>query len=156
MRFQQPPDQRIGAGTGAVVGRLEWRPNFATDYTGRYKRAQMFVDSEVLRLCEPYVPFQTGTLRNSGVLGTMVSGCGAGKVVWNIKYARFLYYGKIMVGVESRSAWAKLGEPKVVTDRDLTYHGAPKRGAFWFKRMKADHGKTIIAGAQKIVKGANL
>lgn len=152
MNFRQPPDQHIG--NGAVVGRIEWRSDFAADYNGRYKRAQMFVDSEVLRLSDPYVPFQTGTLRNSGVLGTMVTGCGAGKVVWNIKYARFLYYGKVMVGAESRSVWAKQGEPKVVTECDLTYHGAPKCGAFWFERMKADHGKTIIAGARRIVRGA--
>jgi hypothetical protein len=43
--------------------------------------------------------------------------------------------------------------PKIVTDRDLTYHGAPKRGAFWFERMKKDKGQQILDKAAKIVGG---
>lgn len=99
---------------------------------------QKFIDSEVLRLCDKYVPFQTGTLRNQGILGTVV---GSGEVAWISVKARYLYYGKVMVGPP----------PKKETDKDLTYNGAPMRGARWFERMKADSGQEIIDGAQKML-----
>ena len=35
-------------------------------------RVQQFVDSEVLRLTAPYIPFKTGMLIKSGTLGTVV------------------------------------------------------------------------------------
>lgn len=103
---------------------------------------QKFVDSEVLRLCDPYLPFQTGTLRNQGILGTVV---GSGEVAWVSVKARYLYYGKVMVGPP----------PKTVTNIDLKYNGAPMRGSFWFERMKADRGQEIIEGAQKLLNGGN-
>ena len=100
-------------------------------------RVQEYIDSEVLRLSDPYVPMQQGNLKRSGTLGTKL---GTGEVVYNAPYARYQYYGKVMVG----------RAPKRLTDRDLTYHGAPKRGKLWFERMKADHKNTILAGARKI------
>ena len=117
---------------------------------GARGRAQKYVDNEVLRLSDPYLPHQTGMLRDSGLHGTDV---GSGKVVWNSPYAKFLYYGKVMLGIESHSPWAKSGEKKVKTSRDLTYHGAPKRGAFWFERMKADHLQEILKGLARLLGG---
>jgi len=111
--------------------KLEWNPTFQPKWEGRYSKAQMFVDSEVLRLSEPYLPFQSGMLRTSGILGTVI---GSGEVVWNSPYARYLYYGKVMVGKA----------PKKVTNKDLTYYFAPMRGAFWFERMKKDKGQSIL------------
>lgn len=126
---------------------LEWNPNFQPQWDGRYTRAQKFVDSEVLRLSAPYAPFETSMLQKSGILGTVV---GSGEVVYNAPYAKFLYYGKVMVGVETGSPWAKQGERKKVTDKALVFHGAPKRGSFWFERMKGDHKRAIIDGARAI------
>lgn len=103
---------------------------------------QKFVDSEVLRLCNPYLPFQLGILRDQGILGTVV---GSGEVAWVSVKARYLYYGKVMEG----------SPPKKETDRDLTYNGAPMRGAFWFERMKADRGQEIMQGAQKLLDRRN-
>ena len=117
---------------------------------GARGRAQKYVDNEVLRLSDPYLPYQTGMLRDSGLHGTDV---GSGKVVWNSPYAKFLYYGKVMLGMESHSPWAKSGEKKAKTSRDLTYHGAPKRGAFWFERMKADHLQEILKGLARLLGG---
>ena len=104
---------------------------------GDNHRVQEYIDSEVLRLSDPYVPMQQGGLKRSGTLGTKP---GSGEVVYNAPYARYQYYGKVMVG----------RAPKRLTDRDLTYHGAPKRGKLWFERMKADHKNAILAGARKI------
>lgn len=109
-------------------------------------RTQQYIDSEVLRLSKPYVPFKTGTLADSGNNATQI---GSGKVEWNAPYARFQYYGKVMVGEKSGSAWARLGEKKVVTDKDLTYHGGGLCGPFWVERMKADHLDEILQGAAK-------
>lgn len=137
----QPANKSIRAGA-AVAGILKWDEGFASKWNGRYDSAQRFVDSEVLRLSEPYLPFQSGTLRNLGIAGTIP---GNGEVVWEGPYARYLYYGKVMVG----------RAPKQLTDRDLKFHGAPTRGAFWFERMFADKGKQIIAKARKIAGGGS-
>jgi hypothetical protein len=145
----ETPRGKVYHGTnGKAV--LEWNPNFKPKWDGRYSNAQKYVDSEVLRLCEPYLPFRTGMLIKLGILGTKI---GSGWVIWLGPYARFLYYGKVMVGIESRSAWAKKGEKKEVIDKDLTYHGGGLRGSFWFARMKEISGRAIIAGAKKIAGG---
>ena len=49
----------------------------AKDFSDRLQKAQKFVDSEVLRKSDPYVPFKTGMLRDSGVLGTKI---GSGRI----------------------------------------------------------------------------
>jgi len=105
-----------------------------------YGFVQKFIDNEVLKRCSKYVPFQTGALMNMGILGTVI---GSGEVAWVGVKPRYLYYGKVMVGPP----------PKTVTDKDLTYNGAPTRGAFWFERMKAAEGQEIVKGAQKLIDG---
>jgi len=114
-------------------------------------RVQQYIDSEVLRLCDPYLPFQSasGGLKDAGINGTDI---GSGTVKWNGPYARYLYYGKLMVGPNG-SSWVKHGEKKHLTNRDLTYNGAPKRGSYWFERMKAAHLKGILQGAARIAGG---
>lgn len=138
MRIETPIDKTIKA--NGSTAKLVWAKDFQPKWQGRYTRAQMFVDSEVLRLSEPYIPFQQGVLRTSGILGTVI---GSGTVIWNTPYARYDYYGKVMVG----------RAPKRVTNTDLKFHGAPMRGAFWFERMKADKGRQILKGASKIAGG---
>lgn len=129
---------------------LEWNTDFQPKWQKQYSDAQEFVDSEVLRLCEPFIPLKTSMLVKSGTLGTEV---GSGVVEWIAPYARFQYYGKVMIGVNSRSAYAHRGERKVVTGRDLVYHGGGLRGAFWFQRMKEIYGEQIISGARKLAGG---
>lgn len=104
-------------------------------------RVQKFIDSEVLRTSEPYIPMDTGKLKQSGISGTVV---GSGKIVYNSPYARYQYYGKVMVGAA----------PKRLTSSNLTYHaGDARRGAFWFERAKADNLDDILKGAAKILGG---
>jgi len=133
-RIQQPRNAAIHSGA-TTVGSLDWSAGFAAKWNGNYYEAQKYVDSEVLRLSDPYTPMQTGMLIKLGMLGTIP---GSGEVIWNGPYARYLYYGKLMVG----------RAPKTLTNTDLQFHGAPKRGAFWFERMKADHLAQILAGAR--------
>jgi len=107
---------------------LRWNTNFHGKWHSRYSAAQRFVDSEVLRLSEPYTPLLTGMLVKSGTLGTDI---GSGEVAWIAPYARYQYYSP-------RKPGSKTGE---------------LRGPYWFERMKASHGQTIIAGARRIAGG---
>lgn len=86
-------------------------------------RVQKVIDSEVLRRIDPYTPKDTGELIATGVRFTKL---GSGEVIQMTKYARRLYY-----------------------NRSYNFQGAPKRGAFWFERMKADHKEKILAEAQR-------
>lgn len=93
---------------------------------GKGSEIQRYIDSEVLRRCEPYVPRDTGELIRSGVRNTEV---GSGKVVYNTPYARRWYY-----------------EP-------AKFQGAPKRGNYWFDRMCNEGGReAILRGCVAIAK----
>lgn len=109
-------------------------------------RIQQMFTSKVARELDAYVPFQTGTLKNTRIIGTDT-------ITYNTPYARFLYHGKVMVGEKSRSVFANKGERKVTTDKDLSYNGAPKRGKFWDKRMWADKKDKIINEIAKAAGG---
>ena len=86
--------------------------------SGARHKAQMFLDNEVLKDSAPYVPRLAGELEQSGQRGTKV---GSGEVVYNSPYARYQYYGKVMIGKA----------PKTVTDTDLQYSSQshPARGS---------------------------
>ena len=118
---------------GKLKTTLSWNTGFGPRYTKGFGIVQKFIDSEVLRLSKPMVPLQSSMLIKSGTLGTDV---GSGKVEYNAPYARYQYYGKLMVG----------RAPKRLTTTDLTYHGA-NRGAKWFERMKSLHKQSILEGA---------
>lgn len=134
----ETPRGKVVKGKGGSV-RLVWNKDFQSNWEGAFSKTQKFIDNEVLRLSSPYLPMQSGMLQKLGVLGTEI---GSGEVVWSGPYARYLYYGKVMVG----------RAPKKLTDRNLTFRGAPQRGAFWFDRMKADKKDQILRGAAKISK----
>lgn len=104
---------------------LVWNADFKPKWQRRYTRAQMFVDSEILRLSEPFTPKQTGMLVLSGTLGTQI---GSGEVKWIAPYARAVYYRPGAIGRNT----------------------GPLRGNFWFSRMKAVYGRAIIAGAKRM------
>lgn len=104
---------------------LKWNANFKPKWQRKFSAAQVYVDFEVLRLCEPYTPLLTGMLIKSGILGTEI---GSGTVQWIAPYARPQYYSARKPGSQT----------------------GPLRGPFWFERMKAAHKKGIIEGARKI------
>ena len=106
------------------TAQLEWNKGFAVQRNESFTRKQKFVDSEVLRLCSPRVPFQTGMLEKSGKLGTVI---GSGEVDYVAPYAAPQYYNT----AETRPYDAN-------------------RGAKWFERMKVADGDTILKGAEKI------
>ncbi len=88
---------------------------------------QKYVDETVIRFCEPYVPVDTGALRDSPKSS---SPPGGGKVVYGKDYARKQYY-------ENKG-------------------GEGLRGKMWFERMKADRGDEIITGAAERAGGRKM
>ena len=112
-------------------------------------RVQKFIDQETIRLMTPYTPFRAGILEKGATLGTKI---GSGEINQISPYARFQYYGKVMVSSVTGSPWARYGEKKVLTDRDLVHDKSihPMAGPFWFARMKADKKDEILAGARKV------
>lgn len=87
-------------------------------------RVQKYLDSRVLAYCEPYVPMQTGALKQSGITGTVI---GSGVVVYNAPYARRIYYGKF----------------------NLRRNLHPKACRLWFEQMKADRGDELLKGVMR-------
>ena len=104
------------------TSRLVWNKNFGPERTKNFKNAQEYVDSSVLRYCDPLVPMRTGVLKRSGILGTVI---GSGEVKYIAPYAKKQYY-------ENR--------------------GTGQRGKMWFERMKVSRVKTILRGAAKYAK----
>ncbi len=105
----------------------DYREIMAKRGLGTDGAAQKYVDSEVLRRCVPYVPFETGELLRSGIRETRI---GSGKVIYRTPYARRHYY------------------------RPAKFFGAPKRGNHWFERMKQNGGKAaILRGVARITGG---
>lgn len=109
------------------TAKLVWNPNFKDVHQGQYTRAQKYIDNEVLRLSTPLVPLRSSMLIKSGQLGTII---GSGEIRWIAPYARTQYYD-------------------TATSRPYD----PRRGAYWFERMKAIHGTQIINGAKRMAGG---
>ena len=104
-------------------------------------KVQQYIDKRVVENLQPYVSFRTGAQERSIKTGTVL---GTGRVSINVPYAQFQAGGKVMVGAKSHRPWARQGEKKVLTDRNLKYHGGSKRGARPFERMKADKKDSIL------------
>lgn len=109
-------------------------------------RVQRMFTARCAAEMDPYVPMRQGTLKNTRRIE-------ADSVTYLGPYARFHYHGKVMVGVLSRSAYAKPGERKEVIDKDLQHHGAPKRGPFWDRRMWQEKKNKIIADVARAAGG---
>ncbi len=99
---------------------------------------QKMFANELLKLSDPYTPFASGVLKDSGRVTE-----GGKAIEYNTPYANYLYHGKLMVDPKTRKGafyspdygfWSRPGVPKELTDRDLQFQGAPQRGAFWVQR----------------------
>ncbi len=104
-------------------------------------KVQAFLDKTVVDNLRKYVSRKSGTQEKSI---PMASKYGSGRVIINVHYAKFQAEGKVMIGVESHSTWARFGERKIATNKDLKYHSEKLRGKHPFERMKADKGQSIL------------
>lgn len=128
---------------------LAWKNTFGREQTERFDSVQKFVDSECIRLMVKYTPARNNILYKSPTLGTRI---GSGHIYYQSPYARYQYYGKLMVSSVTGSPYAKKGESKVLTDRDLKYNTArhPQAQKLWFETMKTNHKEQILRGAAAI------
>lgn len=133
--------------------------NMAVDlgrFGGQYNRAQYALDSMVMDSMIPYMPMQTGTFINvTRAMSSALAGSGI-VVAAAPPMGRFLYEGKVMIGEQSRSAWAKRGEKKVPTSRNLIY-SRDTATDHWFDKAKEEHcdawvkkTKEIAGGGQRV------
>lgn len=148
-RIRQPENTEIKARKAAL--NLVWRQTFSEDVNNRFSSAQKYVDSECIRLMIPYTPMLNGIMMKAPVLGTKI---GSGSIVYLSPYARYQYYGKLMVSSVTGSAYARNGESKRLTEKDLTYSTAkhPKAQKMWFEVMKTAHKERILRGAAAITR----
>ena len=116
-----------------------------------FNRAQFALDSAIMTSMEPFMPRRDGQFINV-TKGMSAAVAGTGKVVAAAPpYGRFLYEGKVMIGEKSRSPWAKKGEKKVVTGRNLTYSGGGR--AHWFDAAKDADGDDWVKLVKKTAGG---
>ena len=149
MAIRQPKDVTFKSGNTQM--NLSWNRSFARSANGSFSDVQKYIDSECIRLMVPYTPMQNGILSKGAVLGTKI---GSGEIHYTMPYARYQYYGKLMVSSVTGSAFAKMGESKVLTDKDLTYSKAkhPLAQSLWFEAMKHNHKEQILRGAAAITR----
>ena len=104
---------------------------------GSSKKAQQFLASEVVRLADPYTPFQQGMLKSQKQIAADGS-----QIVYTAPYAHYQYYGEVMVG----------RAPKSYAGKKLTYNGAPMRGSRWIERMMNDKKKEIESNVEAFIR----
>lgn len=148
-KIKQPKNAAIKAKKAEV--NLVWKQTFSKEQTDRFTDIQKFVDSECIRLMVPYTPMRNGILMKTAVLGTKI---GSGHIYYNSPYARYQYYGKLMVSSVTGSSYAKKGESKVLTGKNLQYDTGrhPKARSMFFEAMKTDKKEQILRGAAAVAK----
>ena len=99
--------------------KIQFRPGFQADMDARFAKVQYAFSQKVAATIDPYVPFDTGTLKNSV---NQASDFKAGLLVYNTPYARAQYYLH-PIGQSS--------ELRGGVDRF--------RGSYWGQRAIADH-----------------
>lgn len=121
-----------------IYPHIEPGPILKTRGLGGSTAARKHLATTVARLSDPYVPMQSGTLKNTRQID--VDGKG---ILYNQPYAHYQYYGEVMAG----------RAPKQYTGKAIDYHGAPMRGPRWDKRMMADLGDEVVNDLAKFVGG---
>lgn len=110
-------------------------------------RAESIAGQQVIKDTAPFVPALTGSL----TIRTRLDG---NKIIYPGPYARFLYYGKVMVDPQTGSTFAPKGGTKVLTNRDLVFSKAmhPQAQSHWFEASKAQNMEKWVRVADKAVK----
>lgn len=135
-------------------------------------KAELAVAQQVLSDTDPFVPARTLSLSTRSHTDPETAedqnplyeraeeetkkAINAGKpvVIYPGPYARFLYYGKLMIDPNTGSSWVPKGGTKEVTGKDLQYSKIPHGQAqdHWFEASKAQNLDEWIRVADKAVK----
>ena len=110
-------------------------------------KAQHAVTIQAQKDTSPYVPALTGSLDQR----TRVD---ENQIIYPAPYARYLYYGKLMVDPATGSSYAPKGATKVLTDKNLVFNKAMHSQAqdHWFEASKAENMDKWLRVAGKAVK----
>lgn len=110
-------------------------------------KAQHAVAIQAQKDTSPYVPALTGSLDQR----TRVD---ENQIIYPGPYARYLYYGKLMVDPATGSSYAPKGTTKVLTDKNLVFNKAMHSQAqdHWFEASKAENMDKWLRVAGKAVK----
>lgn len=152
LKVEFPQGKIYISNSGKGKAYIEYNKAYENKFNNNLNKTQVFLDNKVIGLLEKYVSYDSGTQAKSIRLS---SDPGSGVVWINVPYARFQAGGKVMVGINSRSAWAKRGERKVLTNKNLTYQFGGLRGAHPFERMKAAHKSSIYRQVAAYAKRIN-
>lgn len=127
------------------VNMNDW--GLSTKLVGAAKKAEHAVAVQAAKDTEPYVPMLTGSLKNR----TQVK---QNLIIYPGPYARYLYYGKVMVNAATGKGPAHFvdkngnevirfpkGSKLRATDRNLVFTTSfhPNAQAFWFDASKAEN-----------------
>lgn len=103
-------------------------PGTVNRFSPKFQKAQKWLDNEVLKDSDPYVPMKTGNLAGSGKRGTTI---GSGEIVYNAPHAKKNYYAQ---------------------NRHFSKAQHPQACAQWFEKAKAVKKKVWVNGVNKIIK----
>lgn len=111
------------------------------------EKAKHTVAVQAQKDTSPYVPALTGSLDRR----TRVN---ENQIIYPGPYARYLYYGKLMVDPATGSSYAQKGAIKVLTDKNLVFNKAMHSQAqdHWFEASKAENMNKWLRVARKAVK----
>ena len=116
------------------------------------KKAQYWLDSQIMTDMVPLMPMDTGTFIASTIAQSAAM-AGSGEVIAGIgPMGRFLYEGLVMVDPDTGSPWARAGVKKVVTDQPLVFSRAGAV-AHWFDEAKTMHLTDWVNGVAKFYGG---
>lgn len=107
-------------------------------------RAIRFLRDEADRLMIPYIPMQNGMLRRNKTYPSNH------EIKYISPYAKYQYYDKLMLA-KNGSSWAKKGEKKVLTSRNLKYHTSGT-GPKWDKLMMQRRKNDLIKDVENYIK----
>lgn len=102
-------------------------------------RITKFLRDDADRLINPFVPLNNGMLRRNKTYPKN------NQIKYTSPYAKYQYYGKLML-TKNGASWAKLGEKKVLTSKNLKYHTSgtgPKWNELMMQRRKNDLVKDV-------------
>lgn len=110
-------------------------------------KAQTAVAIQAQKDTSPYVPALTGSLDQR----TRVD---ENQIIYPGPYARYPYYGKLMVDPTTGSSYAPKGATKILTDKNLVFNKAmhSQAQAHWFEASKAENMDKWLRVAGKAVK----
>lgn len=126
----------------------------------RVKTANSWLQEEIIDDTDQFVPMRTGALA-----GTVYR--DGNEIVYAMPYARYMYYGKVMVDPKTGAAGFLAKNPKTgalewksrknirkkLTDRPIQYSKAehPHATSHWFEVSKAVNEQHWMDGVKKIL-----